>query len=83
MTEWYKAQCGIETTPEEFAVGISSRYVYQRKNIERKSITDQDGKVTEYYEYDERTLTYDEYYHLKTEKNTADIDYIMAMSDIE
>jgi hypothetical protein len=83
MTDWYKSQCGIDTVPEAFAVGISSKYVYQHKNIERKSNTDQDGKVTEYWEYDERKLTYEEYYRLQTEKNTADIDYIMAMTDIE
>ena len=83
MTEWYKSSCGIDTVPEPFAVGISSKYVYQHRNIEKKTATEEDGTVNEYYEYDERKLSYEEYYQMKTDQNTADIDYIMAMSDIE
>jgi hypothetical protein len=90
MTEWKMSQCAGDTIPTEFLIGASSKYVYQRRNIQKKSTTNTDGTVTEYYEYEERKLSYNEYLtefgnvqEAKIEQNRADIDYIMAMTDIE
>lgn len=89
MTDWQTAYGSQEIKPEEFDL-TSSYTVYQRKNIERKSHEGMTGETVEYWEYEERKMTYEEYYEIlrdrmyaQIEQNKADIDFLAAMSDVE
>ena len=61
MTEWTKVQGSQPEKPEEFYTTSSEVIVYQRRNIERVNIKNEDGTTSELWEYDERKLTRDEY----------------------
>ena len=61
MTEWTKVQGSQLEKPEEFDTTSSEVIVYQRRNIERVNIKNEDGTTSELWEYDERKLTRDEY----------------------
>ena len=61
MTEWTKVQGSQPEKPEEFDTTSSEVIVYQRRNIERVNIKNEDGTTSELWEYDERKLTRDEY----------------------
>ena len=86
MTDWKKVQGSQETEPTEFDTTTSAVVVYQRKNIERITVTDTDGTTGELWQYDERELTPAEYAVIRAEeidKIRADVDYIAAISDID
>ena len=90
MTEWKNSQCNGTEIPAEFETGISKKYVFQRRNFKRIYFENSDGSKTEGWEYEERKLTNEEYrtefsriQQEKIDQNRADIDYIMAMTDIE
>ena len=83
MTDWKKVQGSQETEPTEFDATTSSVVVYQRKNIERITVTNLDGTTAELWQYDERELTPVEFMQAQIDKNRADIDFISVMSDIE
>ena len=86
MIDWVKTQGSQSSKPEEFDSTSSPTTVYQRRNIVQVTQEQEDGSVSTYWEYDERKLTKDEYISLLQEsldQAHADIDYIMAMTDIE
>lgn len=49
--EYKKVKGTQETKPLEYEVGKTT--IYYRKNIERKNEIDENGKVCEFWEYDE------------------------------
>lgn len=73
-----------ESKPLSLDETSSSTLVYIRKNIQRISKEDnQSGNTVELWQYDEAELTPDEYKRYQIEHNTANIEYIAMMSDIE
>ena len=91
MTDWRKVQGSQKDKPLEFDTTSSAIVVYQRKNIERVSNTDEmTGETYESWEYDERKLSREEYALIRTElqqqqidQNIADIAFISAMTDVD
>ena len=61
MTEWQKVYGSQSEKPSALDTNSSAFFVYQRKNIERVTSTDEQGSSYEMWEYDERKLTKDEY----------------------
>lgn len=62
MTDWQTVQGSQENKPLEFDTESSQFYVYQRRNIHRvEVINENDDTPTLLWEYDERLLTPDEY----------------------
>lgn len=57
MTPWRKVQGSQEDRPQEIDAFSSPSTVYQRRNIKRLS----DGQQEGLWEYEERTLTREEY----------------------
>lgn len=60
--------------------------VYQRRNIERVTVTNQDGTSAELWEYEERALTHEEYYAIigkNTLENAARLEEIDETSTTE
>lgn len=60
MTEWQVVQGSQETKPLALDTTSSKVYVYQRRNIERVTADCEFG-TTEYWQYEERKLTRNEY----------------------
>ena len=83
MKDWIRVQGSQESKPLEFDTESSPTTVYQRKNIKRITITNKDGTTGELWEYDERTMTREEYFTTLLEQNSADIDFVAAMTGIE
>lgn len=76
MTDWRKAQGSQAEQPAEFDTTTSAVIVYQRRNIERVTASNADGRTTELWQYEEREMSQAEYTDLKIKQNRADIDYI-------
>lgn len=90
MTDWKKVQGSQVEKPSEFDTTTSSAMIYQRRNIERITIENVDGTTSELWEYDERTMSSEEYNTVRGDimqaeiaQNHADIDFISAMTNIE
>ena len=90
MTDWKKVQGSQVERPQEWDTTTSAVVVYQRKNIERITVEDMDGKTAELWQYDERGMSRDEYAVIRAEAQQeqidqirADVDFISAMADIE
>lgn len=83
MTAWKKVRGSQEVKPEELDITTSASTVYQRKNIERIAIDNDDGSTTELWEYDERELTRDEFAELQIARSRADIDYIAMETGVD
>lgn len=81
----YKSES--DNMPKEWDTISSMRVVYHNYNVEQtKRIDDIDGEEREprtVYTYDVDEYTKEEYKTYLIEKNRADIDYIMIISDIE
>ena len=61
--EYKKIQGTQIIKPSEFEVNVDT--VYLRKNIERKTETDEFGQIYEFWEYDEMQLTFKEFALMK------------------
>lgn len=83
MTDWKKVQGSQAVRPEEIDTATSAAVVYQRKNIERVTVESEDGSATEFWQYEEREMTHDEYVDLRIRQNSADIDYIAMETGVE
>ena len=90
MTDWRKVQGSQAEKPQEFDTTTSAVLVYQRRNIERVTAKDADGKTAELWEYEEREMSREEYAIVRAEAQQeqidqirADVDFISAMSEIE
>ena len=90
MTDWKKVQGSQIERPQEWDTTTSKVVVYQRKNIERITVEDMDGKTAELWQYDEREMSYDEYAVIRAEAQQeqidqirADVDYISAVAEID
>lgn len=82
MTDWRTVQGSQSVRPEEFDTSTSKVTVYQRKNIERITV-DNEGVQTELWQYDERQMTYAEYFDLCVRRNAANTDYMSMMTGVE
>ena len=67
MTDWQIVHGSQDVKPAEFDTTSSAYYVYQRRNVQRVTVTDFDDKSYECWQYDERKLTKDEYNALRAE----------------
>ena len=90
MTDWKKVQGSQVERPQEWDTTTSAVVVYQRKNIERITVEDMDGKTVELWQYDEREMSRDEYAVIRAEAQQeqidqirADVDYISAVAEID
>ena len=61
MTDWIKVQGSQPEKPDEFDLTSSRVFVYQRRNIQRVSVEQEDGMAVEFWEYEERKLSRGEY----------------------
>lgn len=83
MKDWYTAQSMTE--PAEYDTTSSPTTVYQRKNIKKvtKEATEQE-EAQEYFEYQERQMTKEEYQQLQAELESPATKMIMqTLSAIE
>ena len=90
MTDWRKVQGSQSEKPQEWDTTTSSVIVYQRRNIERITVKDADGRASELWEYEEREMSREEYAAVRAEVQQeqidqirADVDYLSAMADID
>lgn len=83
MTDWRKAQGSQVEQPAEFDTTTSSVIVYQRRNIERVTVSNGDGSTTELWQYEEREMSRDEHVDLQIEQTRADIDFIAMETGVE
>ena len=65
MTEWELVHGSQETKPAELDTEISRVYVYQRRNIERVTIEDEEFGTNEFWQYEERKLTREEWANMR------------------
>lgn len=88
MTDWKVVQGSQLNKPEEFDVTSSPTTIYQRRNIQKVTVENNDSS-TELWQYEERELTIEEYNKLNiqlkqtVEQNRADIDFLAAMTGID
>ena len=61
MTDWKIVQSSQEDKPLELDKQSSKHFIYQRRNIERVTVEDTEGKTAELWQYEERKLTSEEY----------------------
>jgi hypothetical protein len=61
MKDWKKVQGSQETKPAEFDTTSSPTTVYQRRNVQRVTVSNGDGTTSELWEYAERTMTHEEF----------------------
>ena len=66
MTYWQIVYGSQDVKPAEFDTTSSAYYVYQRRNVRRVTTEDEFG-TSEFWQYDERKLTKDEYNALRAE----------------
>ena len=87
MQKWKKVHGSQADKPTEFDTTSSPTTVYQRKNIHRIEIENFDGTKSELWEYDERTMSHEEYAVIaeiiKTQKDIAAIEDVLCALDIE
>lgn len=90
MTDWKKVTGSQEEKPLEFDTSSSRYVVYQRKNIQEVEQENTDGTKVKLWEYEERTLTPEEYQGIrdselsqKLAQARADIDFLSAMTGNE
>lgn len=78
---WYHSESA--TRPLETDTTSSKKYNYVRRNITEVQRTESEETIT-MYEYDEcKILKEDWGLYEETAQNTADIEYIAVMADIE
>ena len=81
MKDWRKVHGSQPEKPAEFDTTSSPTTVYQRRNVQR--ITTEDGEL---WEYEERTMTHEEYAVLaeviNTQKDIAAIEDVLCALDI-
>ncbi len=71
MTEWQTVFGSQEHKPSELDTASSSFFVYQRRNIQRVTFTDEMQGTSEMWQYEERKLTKDEYAEMLEDELTA------------
>lgn len=83
MTRWYKSESMDK--PEEWDTTSSPVVVYQRRNIAEQTRKGHNGEEDRtVYEYEERTMTQDEYAAIQAELESPATKMIMqSMSAIE
>ena len=65
MTDWQIVHGSNK--PAEFDSTSSSAFVYQRRNAQLKTETDSNGNSYDCWQYEERKLSFEEFYKLKAE----------------
>lgn len=83
MTAWKKIQGSQAERPSEIDTTASAAVVYQRRNIERITVENDDGTKTDLWQYEERQMSYKEYSTMTMEQGRADIDYLSMMTGID
>lgn len=93
MTDWEKVCGSQETKPAEFDTTSSDIVVYQRRNIKEVEVTSEtDGESESHteWQYEERTMTKDEFNEIYTNQLVAqlaqaraDIDFLSAMTNTD
>ena len=85
MKAWKKVYGSQVEQPPEFDTASSPTTVYQRRNVKRVTIENGDGTKSELWEYDERTMSHDEYAVIaeiiKTQKDIAAIEDALCSLD--
>lgn len=72
-----------ESTVFPMELDISSDTVYIRENIKVETRKNMDGTTLDFYVYDEKQYTKQEYETMLINQNKADIDYLAIMGGIE
>ena len=80
-TEWKTVRA--DTRPELIDTTTSQSCVYLRKDIKEVEVIDMDGTARKEFNYLEQELTPAEYAAKVANDNSAKIDYIAMMADID
>lgn len=72
---WYIAFCNFK--PPEIDTASSSKYVYLRRNFQFVTI-DENGFSQDYWQYEERKLTHDEYRILQLEDENTNLQLALT-----
>lgn len=79
---WITAEATFE--PDVVDITTSKVYNYVRRNIREEQREDEEGNSYTVWVYEEMRVAKDEWELYKSmERNTANIDYIAMMSDVE
>ena len=79
---WITAEATFE--PDAVDITTSKVYNYVRRNIHEEQREDEEGNSYTVWVYEEMRVAKDEWELYKSvERNTANIDYIAMMSDVE
>ena len=79
MTNWKTVQGSQKTRPAEIDMTSSAVTVYQRRNIERITVEDEDGTTAELWQYEERQMTREEYTEMLADRLAAVESATLAM----
>ena len=74
MTPWKKVHGSQPEQPSEWDVVSSAVKVYQRKNVHQIEVDNADGTTTTNWEYDERTMSFQEFQQEFVDKANSRID---------
>ena len=84
MTITYIHHEGTQTTrPLAIDTESSAKVVYLRKNIEQITKEDESGEEYTVWSYDEAKLTHEDYALYLGEDNSAKIEYVAMMTDVD
>lgn len=83
MTDWKIVQGSQPVRPAEIDTTSSAVTVYQRKNIKRVAVKNEDGSTTELWQYEERQMTREEFFNMRQEQNAANVDYLSMMTGVD
>lgn len=79
---WYPVESTV--LPEEQDLTSSSKYNFVRRDIVEVEREDEEGNPVTMYVYEEaKVLKEDWGLYIDTAQNTADIEYIAAMTDVD
>lgn len=71
MTEWKTVRGSQAEKPGEFDAASSPTTVYQRRNVKRVTVDSMDGAAAELWEYEERTMSHEEFAALLAQMDAA------------
>lgn len=84
MTKWKTVRGSMTEEPKAIDMTTSPTTVYERKNIAKVTVEDDENGSVEMWEYEERQMTIEEYEQMQNALETPAMQTIMqAISSIE
>lgn len=73
MTQWKRVQGSLNISQEQFDSTSSKICVYERRNFEIVENKQEDGSIVQLLEYDERTMSKEEYNQIQIKALNKDL----------